>query len=263
MGILQNKNSRVIIVIMVILVAAGLFVSKVYYQNVNESIDPRIVQARKLYEEYNAYAENNNFDAILGLLDSVEIIYSGIPHYKNSFEMGVTANNRAALYLTLAMHKDSIEIPENSEYLLDYSRDSLLDAAEHHLGIAIRIYQNWREKYGDLSKKECENLIKSEFLIGLEKYSQDEQQKYLENRLDIFMDNQVEIDRRLSVSYTNMGVIHRLRKNYDQAVDAYAKAIDLWDKNLTAENNLNVLLGRPKKKRNFIQKLFPPDRDPD
>jgi len=246
---------------MVILVAAGLFVSKVYYQNINESIDPRIVEARKLYEEYNAYAENNNFDAIFGLLDSVESIYSGIGHYQNSFEMGVTANNRAAVYLTLAMHQDSIELPENSEYLLEYSRDSLLGIAEHHLHTAISIYQNWRENYKDLSRKECKKVITSDFLNGLEGYSQDDQDKYLENRLAVFMDNQVEIDRRLSVSYTNLGVIYRLRDNYDEAIDAYAKAIDLWDRNLTAENNLNVLLGRPKKKQNFIQKLFPPDRD--
>ncbi|MFP4664536.1 MAG: tetratricopeptide repeat protein [Bacteroidales bacterium] len=246
---------------MVILVATGLFVSKVYYQNINESVDPRIVEARKLYEEYNAYAENNNFNAIFRLLDSVESIYSGITHYQNSFEMGVTANNRAAVYLTLAMHQDSIELPENSEYLLEYPRDSLLGIAEHHLHKAIRIYQNWREKYNDLSKSACEEKIKSDFLKGLEGYSKEDQQKYLENRVDVFMDNQVEIDRRLSVSYTNLGVIYRLEENYDQAIDAYAKAIELWDRNMTAENNLNVLLGRPKKKQNFIHKLFPPDRD--
>lgn len=248
-------------VIMVILVAAGLFVSRVYYQNVNESVDPRIVEARKLYEKYNAYAENNNFNAIFRLLDSVECIYAGIGHYKESFEMGVTANNRAAVYLTLAMHQDSIDVPENSEYLLEYSRDSLLNTAEYHLHKAIRIYQNWREKYGDLSKNACEKRIKSDFLSGLEDYSKEDQQKYLENRVDVFLDNQVEIDRRLSVSYTNLGVIYRLEENYDQAIDAYAKAIELWDRNMTAENNLNVLLGRPKKKQNFIHKLFPPDRD--
>ena len=35
---------------------------------------------------------------------------------------------------------------------------------------------------------------------------------------------------------------------------------ELWDRNLTAKNNLNVLLGQPMEKRNVIQRMFPPDR---
>jgi hypothetical protein len=48
--------------------------------------------------------------------------------------------------------------------------------------------------------------------------------------------------------------------DYEKAINNYQKAIDLWDQNLTAENNLNILLGKPLKKRNLIQKLFPPKR---
>lgn len=246
---------------MVILFAAGLFVSKVYYHDINKSVDPRVVEARKLYENYNDYAEKNDFAAVFDLLDSVENIYSRIDHYKNSFEMGVTANNKAAVYLTLAMHKDSIKLTKNSEYLLKYPQDSLLKLALFQLNKAINIYKSWRSEYAEISRAECKNRINSEFLSGLESYSEKKKENYLENRVDIFMDNQVEIDRRLSVSYTNLGIVHRLRENYDQAVVAYSKAIKLWDQNLTAENNLNVLLGRPKKKRNLIQKLFPPDRN--
>lgn len=263
MGILKNKNTRVLIIAMVILVVASLIVSKVYYQNINEAVDPRVVKAREMYEDYNNHAQDNNFAAILALLDSIENIYAGIPHYEKSFEMGVIANNRAAVYLNLAMHKDSIKLPENSQYLLEYSRDSLIELALQDVNTAIRIYDDWREKYADVSREKCQKMIQSEFLKGLESHTEKEQNKYLENRVDIFMDNQVEINRRLSVSYTNLGVIYRLRENYDQAIDAYGKAIQLWEKNLTAENNLNVLLGRPKKKRNLIQKLFPPDRDTD
>ena len=70
-----------------------------------------------------------------------------------------------------------------------------------------------------------------------------------------------ETDRRLSVCYTNLGVIERTRGNYQEAIMNYEKALNLWDRNLEAENNLNRLLGRPIKKRNLLQKLFPPDRE--
>jgi len=58
---LKNKNTRVIVLIMMTLVIVSVFVSKVYYQNVNEAVDPRIVEARKLYIEYNEFAQNNDF----------------------------------------------------------------------------------------------------------------------------------------------------------------------------------------------------------
>jgi hypothetical protein len=47
---------------------------------------------------------------------------------------------------------------------------------------------------------------------------------------------------------------------YDSAAFYYNNAIELWDRNLTAENNLNILLNRPQKKRNLIQTLFPPEK---
>jgi len=37
--------------------------------------------------------------------------------------------------------------------------------------------------------------------------------------------------------------------------------MELWGENLTAENNLNILLGRPVRKRTFIQKMFPQPKD--
>jgi hypothetical protein len=38
------------------------------------------------------------------------------------------------------------------------------------------------------------------------------------------------------------------------------KAIKLWDQNLDAQNNLNLLLNEEKVERSFLQKLFPPKR---
>jgi len=102
--------------------------------------------------------------------------------------------------------------------------------------------------------------VKSDFNIDEIKAAQDELESYLDTRINEIIDTQVEIDRRLSVSYTNLGIVYRYRMQYDSAAYCYEEALDLWEQNLSAENNLNVLLGRPQKKSNFIQRMFPPDR---
>ena len=66
-----------------------------------------------------------------------------------------------------------------------------------------------------------------------------------------------ETPRRLSVSYTNLGIMYRFREDYENAALSYKKAMDLWEDNLSAENNLNILLGRPLKKRSLLRKIFP------
>ena len=85
MKIFKNKTSRALIIIMCALAFCGIVTSYYYYKSINESIDPRIVKARTLYEKYNAYAQNNAFDSIFWLMDSIELIYTSIDHYRNSF----------------------------------------------------------------------------------------------------------------------------------------------------------------------------------
>ena len=116
------------------------------------------------------------------------------------------------------------------------------------------------DQYGDKTETELFELIKKSFLIGLDNYSQGQKQKFLKNRVAELKNAQEETKRRLSVSYTNLGLVKRHQLKYDSAAFYYKKAIDLWDRNLTAENNLNILLNNPIKKRNIIQKLFPPER---
>lgn len=260
MSILKNKNTRVIILVMLTLVVVGVLVSKFYYQNINRAVDPRIVKAREMYRDYDKYAQNNDFIRVFELLDSIEACYDSIPHYKNSFEKGVIANNRAAVYLTLALHKDSIDLPQENTIFKNYTKDSLLNLAKLKLDEALYYYINWKNKYKDMSSELCRELIKTEFLNGLEMYSEKEQNKYLDNRVKALMDTKLEIDRRLSVSYTNIGTCFRHFEEYDSALVYYAKAIELWDRNNAAQNNLNILLNRPLKKQSFIQKLFPPSK---
>jgi tetratricopeptide (TPR) repeat protein len=236
---------------MSVLVIIAIVISQWYYKDINNSIDPRVAPARELYKNYNRYAELNNFDSILILMDSIESIYSAIPHYRNGFEVGVLYNNRAASWLTIALYS---EIRDSLE------RDSLIHLAESAIATSLDMYASWSRIYSDLEKDEVDSLLQFDFLKGLERYSEDDQKKYLGNRVQEIIETQSEIDRRISVSYTNRGIVYRYHEQYDSAVNSYIKALELWDRNLTAENNLNILLGQPVKKRNVIQRMFPPDR---
>jgi tetratricopeptide (TPR) repeat protein len=252
MELFKNKKTRALIVIMSALVLSGVAISYSYYKNINESIDPRIVKARTLYEKYNVYAQKNEFNSIFSLMDSIELIYTDFDHYKNSYEMGVLYNNRAASFLTMALYTDDIAKTD---------QDSLINLAEFAVKKSIEIYNQWLKKFQNKSPIEIEGMILNDFYTGLENYNTDQKNKFIKNRINEISDSQAETKRRLSVSYTNLGIINRHKLQYEAAANCYKKAIDLWDRNLTAENNLNVLLGRPMKKRSFIQKLFPPDRD--
>jgi tetratricopeptide (TPR) repeat protein len=252
MNIFQNKTSRALIITMCALVLFSVVISHYYYKETNASVDPRIVEARKLYEKYNLYAQKNEFQSIFPLMDSIELIYSSVDHYKQSFEVGVLYNNRSAAYLTWALFSDNINQPE---------LDSLINLADSAINISLGIYDQWLQRFEDKDKTEIQAIISDEFLTGLEQYDPELKDKYLSNRINEIQESQSETSRRMSVAYTNQGIIYRHNMQYDSAAILYKKAIDLWDRNLTAENNLNVLLGRPLKKRSFIQKLFPPERD--
>jgi tetratricopeptide (TPR) repeat protein len=231
------------------LVLSGFIISHFYYKSVNASVDPRIVPARKLYENYNLFAQENKFDSIFRLLDTIESIYTKVKHYENSFEVGVLYNNRAAACLSLSMNEEDVTL-----------QDSLLEVANESINNSITIYENWFMNYDGKSEQELEKDLEKGFLVGLEDYDEVDQQKFLHNRIKEIIEAQVETKRRLSVSYTNLGLVYRHQLLYEAAALSYQKALENWDRNLTAENNLNKLMGRPEKKRNLIQKLFPPER---
>jgi len=252
---LSIRNKRALILAMIALSFIVLVFSYFYYKGINASKDPRVKEARELYEKYNKYAAQNDFVNVFALLDSVESIYKGIEHYSESFEVGVLYNNRAAVYLTMAIYDYK---PEQFSLL---SKDTLLKLAQGSVFESIAIYENWLNKYSDKSKEQIKELIRDDFLEGLEYYTDKADRKYIENRIKEIETAQYETERRLSVAYTNLGITYRHLEDYENAINNYQKAIELWDQNLNAENNLNILLGKPLKKRNLIQKLFPPKRN--
>jgi len=251
MHIFSNRKTIALIAIMGVLVLSGFIISHFYYDSVNASVDPRVVPARELYEKYNHFAQLGQYDSVFWLLDKIESRYHDIDHYKSSFEVGVLHNNRAATFLTLALYKT--DISENVQ-------DSLMNMAEKHAQRSIGIYERWLGRFDSKDEKQIRSIISKEFLAGMASYSTEVQERFLNHRVKEILSAQIETKRRLSVAYTNLGIVNRYRLQYEVAVRNYKKAIDMWDRNLTAENNLNILMGRPQKNRNLIEKMFPPER---
>lgn len=140
-------------------------------------------------------------------------------------------------------------------------QDSMFTMAEKMVKKSIAIYSGWLKQFEDKSSEEIISIIEPEFYRGLEQYPVEKQELFINNRIEEIQQAQMETKRRLSVSYTNLGIIKRHKMRYEEAAKNYKRALDLWEENLTAQNNLNLLLGKPLEKRSFIRKLFPPERD--
>jgi len=248
----RNKPFRILFIVMIALVATGLVIARVYYKGLNDAVDPRIIQARELYERYNAYAEKDQYDSVFILMDTIEGIYNSLSHYRESYETGVLYNNRAAAYLSIYLQPNSADFVDDTAVLIADAEKSALKS--------ISIYQNWYEIFEKKTREEIRTLIMNDFFSEMEPYTPEGKEKYLAKRVEEIYEAQNETLRRLSVAYTNLGMVKRYQNKYDSAVIFYKKAMDLWERNLTAENNLNILLNRPLKKRNVLQKLFPPEK---
>jgi tetratricopeptide (TPR) repeat protein len=244
---------------MLVVVIAGVIIARTYYGNINRAVDPRITHARELYGQYDALARLGNFYEIFELLDSIERIYDATEHYRQSYETGVIENNRAAALLTIALYGDSIVAEKNP--LAGYDSDSIVMLAKTHALKAITIYETWGREFEGMNEKEISSRIEAGFKVGFRDLDPDQVNRFLKNRVREIEAALNENSRRLSVCHTNLGVIYRHQENYVDAVKQYDIALTLWDRNLDAENNLNKLLNKPLKKRNLIQKLFPPERE--
>jgi tetratricopeptide (TPR) repeat protein len=246
-----GKSARTLILVMGVLVIIVVIIFQNQFRLQDASVDPRIKPARELYKSYNGFAAANQFDSVLALMDTIESIYRSTDHYANSFEVGVLYNNRGAAWLTMGLF---------GEYYRSHERDSLVEKAETSVRAGISIYESWKKEFEQLDEFQIRRAISDLFMKGLNNYNTDDRERFLTSRIAEITEAQAEIDRRLSVGYTNLGMVYRHREKYDSAAVCYEKALELWDRNLAAENNLNTLLGRPHRKRNFIERMFPPER---
>ncbi len=251
MLLFKNKGTRIAIFIMAILVIVVIVFAKIYYGNKNKAKDPRIKKALVLYGNYNNYIKEHGYQDVLLLLDTIEQVYKEVGHYSNSYEMGVINNNRGAVNLTIALHEcDSGK-----------TRNHYLERAETYFKKSIDIYTNWMDEYGGLEEHEVRKKIQPAFSEQQPALKEHDIQRIWQNRVDEILLAQDETPRRMSVCYTNLGIINRHYCKFEEALACYEKALSLWDDNHTAKNNLNILLGRPVEKQNLLRKLFPPERE--
>jgi len=235
---------------MVVIAIAGLIWAWYYYSSVNSSEDPRVIEAKTIYRRYDMLANDNKYDEILSLLDSMSSIFNKYDDYQNSYEMGVVYNNRVAVLITVALFETSD----------NHKKDSLLSLAKKDALKAINIYNQWIEEFGSLSEKQIRNRLEPIYYSNNSVFETGKNEQYLNKRTEDILLAQKETLRRLSVSYTNIGIILRHQNQYEEAIKMYKKALDLWSSNLTAENNINILLGRPIKERSVLERLFPENK---
>ncbi len=236
-----------LILITGIIIASGWL----HYRELNRAEDPRIIDARKKMAEYNELMSENETDLALIILDSVEEIYTGVPGYADSYELGVVLNNRGSVYLIKA-ETDLINEREINE-------ENLAKAKEFIEG-SINIYSGWLDKINSMDRSEIRSMILPFFHESDPVFTGYDLNKIIEKRVDDIVASKIETKRRLSVSYTNLGIIYRYEGDIEKAVEQYEKALELWSENYVAKDNLSQLLGLPAQKRNLIQQMFFEDR---
>lgn len=238
------------------LTAAILIGSFFYYGAINDAEDPRLTQARNYLHQYEKEVPSDQPGLALSLLDSMEMVYASTPGYAHSYETGVLLNNKASVHLVQL----ETELLTTGEIDKEAMATTLATAKELTIK-AIGVYERWLEHYGTLTPEQIRDKIKPFFDPAEPALEDRNVERILSKRIDDIVLAQQETVRRMSVSYTNLGVINRYQGNLEKAKHNYEKAIGLWYKNYTARDNLNVLMDLPVQKRSIISQLFPPDRE--
>jgi len=245
------KQTKFLLLGVSIISAISFLVAYIYYDGKNKSEDPRIEKTKHLFLQYEIFVKENNFDEALTILDSIDAIFKIVPGYKTSYEPGIVLNNRGSAYLSMALYKttDSLE------------RTIFLSYAKKNIDSSIVIYNNWLTKNEKLLKNELLGNEKQHFPINEPLFKGRNYNKILNKRIEDLLLAQHETPRRLSVCYTNLGIVLRHQYKQNEAVESYIKAIKLWKENYTARNNFNVLMGKPPEDRSIIDQLFPPEKN--
>lgn len=246
-----SRQTRILILILVCLASAGFLVAYLYYSYQNKSEDPRVTGARLALIQYDNFIKERNYQAALQTLDTVKFIYDRIPGYRNSFEYGVIYNNRGSVYLYMAIY-DSL-VPQDE-------KETLLRLAEESLMKSIEIYRNWIDSLKLLSPEIVKQTVSRQFSNKDPGLRGSDLERIIDKRVKDIENARIETPRRLSVSFTNLGIIHRHQLRQQEAAGDYLEAMKLWKDNHTARSNFNVLMGKPPEDRSILDKLFPPER---
>lgn len=246
-----SKGGFKLVGVMILIIVIGLTFAYFYYDNINKNVDPRLVHTQTVLSQFDNINKLDSPFVALDMMDHLEKELSEIDLYKNSYERGVVINNRASVYIMMALY--------SSEFA--NMKDSLLASAQKNLLKAESVFNKWIIENNDISKPEYLKTLSDEYNKETDLFEGKNISKVIQLRIEDIELAKIETPRRLSVTYTNMAVIYRHTNEYEKAVEYYKKAIDLWPKNIEAKNNLNTLFGKKKEKQNVIEKVFPSKRD--
>jgi len=246
-----TRQTRILLIVLALISLTGFTVAYFYYGERRRAEDPRVMPARTKLAEYDRLISRREYAAALQLLDTVYRMYQRTPGYRGSYEFGVIFNNRGSAYLSMALYDSALTVEEKNQ---------LFTLAEEQIMQGIKCYEKWIDSAGAMSREQIRVRITPFFDAHDSRLKGMNITRIIRKRTDDIVNAQVETPRRLSVSYTNLGVLQRHQYRQEEAVQSYIEAIKLWKDNFTARNNLNVLMGKPPEDRSFIDKLFPPKR---
>ncbi|MCK5516017.1 MAG: hypothetical protein KAI39_04010 [Desulfobulbaceae bacterium] len=251
----MQPGTKKVLAVTLTITATIIIGSYFYYEDANSAEDPRIMPAKTLFLKYDKELESDEYVQALSLLDTILDIYRSTPGYESSYEIGVLLNNKATVYL-VELETDVLTGKDIDQAAMN----KILQAAADYTLQAIDIYEKWLADMGNLSEEQIKERIAPFFNPDDPSFAGMNVDKVLKKRVKSIQDAQIETSRRISVSLTNMGMINRYLGELEEARKNYEKAIFLWDRNYTAQDNLNILLNQPVKKRSMISRLFPPER---
>jgi hypothetical protein len=245
-----TRETKIVLAGTLLICTVGFIIAFLYYNGINNSEDPQIRETKFMFVRYDKFVKEMSYNHAWRVLDSIEQILKTTPGYSDSYELGIVLNNRSSVCISRALYecKDSL------------TKQILLDSALIFSVKGIEYYNKWNDRFGKLSKEEILEGVQPYFRNKAEVFHESDIKKIIKKRVNDIVIAQKECPRRLSVAYTNLGIIQRHQYKPSEAVESYRKAIELWKDNPAAVGNLNVLYGKPYKDRSVIKKLFPPDR---
>jgi len=246
-----SKPTKILLIVLVSIVIISVLFAYIYYHTKNASEDPRVVDTKTMFKEFDKLLAENRFDEALLITYKIEDIFIRIPCYAESFEMGIVYNNRGSVYLSMGLYAKADSVYKND----------CLDTAKMLILHSISIYDAWLDHYKSIPEAELITIVKDCFPEGDPAFNGKNYQRIVAKRVDDIKLARNETPRRLSVAYTNLGIIQRHQWHQNEAMESYIIAIKLWKDNFTARNNFNVLMGRPPEDRSIIEQLFPPEKN--
>lgn len=246
-----TKQTKILLIFLVCISSIGFAIAYFYYDNVNKSEDPRVYEARKMLIQYDNLMKELKYLETFPILDSIYNVFNSTPGYEGSYEFGVIYNNRASVYISMALYDSLISKDE---------KDNMLRIAEENVMKSINVYNHWIDSVGKMSDNDIQKMVELSFNSQKQAFEGKNIQNIINKHIEDLIFAKIETPRRLSVSYTNLGIIQRHQLKTEEALLSYTKAITIWKDNFAARSNLNVLMGKAPEDRSIIDKLFPPDR---